>query len=230
MSVARFENVEACVFDAYGTLLDFNSAARHAAKDTLGENADALSSLWRQKQLEYTWLRSLMGAYAPFWQVTGEALDYAMDMLGIADDKLRQRLMQLYLALDPFPEVPATLRILKQAGIKTAILTNGSPQMITAACRSAGIDVFLDAILSVDEVQIYKPHPSVYQLAVDRLGVAKERVSFQSSNSWDAVGASHFGFQVAWCNRNDQRFDRLPAEPDAVIKNLAELPPLIGIV
>ena len=229
MSVARFENVEACVFDAYGTLLDFSSAARRA-KDTLGENADALSGLWRQKQLEYTWLRSLMGAYAPFWQVTGEALDYAMEALAIADDELRQRLMQFYLALDPFPEVAATLKILKQAGIKTAILTNGSPQMTTAACRSAGIDVFLDAILSVDEVQIYKPHPSVYQLAVDRLGVAKERISFQSSNSWDAVGASHFGFQVAWCNRYDQRFDRLPAAPDAVIKSLADLPPLIGIV
>jgi 2-haloacid dehalogenase len=229
MSGARFENVEACVFDAYGTLLDFNSAAGRA-KDTLGDNADALSSLWRQKQLEYTWLRSLMGAYAPFWQVTGEALDYAMEALAIADDELRQRLMQFYLALDPFPEVAATLKILKQAGIKTAILTNGSPQMITAACRNAGIDVFLDAILSVDEVQVYKPHPSVYQLAVDRLGVAKERISFQSSNSWDAVGASHFGFQVAWCNRYDQRFDRLPAQPDAVIKSLAELPLLIGIV
>ncbi|MBB3146201.1 2-haloacid dehalogenase [Phyllobacterium trifolii] len=229
MSGARFENVEACVFDAYGTLLDFNSAAGRA-KDTLGDNADALSSLWRQKQLEYTWLRSLMGAHAPFWQVTGEALDYAMEALAIADDELRQRLMQFYLALDPFPEVAATLKILKQAGIKTAILTNGSPQMITAACRNAGIDVFLDAILSVDEVQVYKPHPSVYQLAVDRLGVAKERISFQSSNSWDAVGASHFGFQVAWCNRYDQRFDRLPAQPDAVIKSLAELPLLIGIV
>ncbi|RCW81245.1 haloacid dehalogenase type II [Phyllobacterium bourgognense] len=229
MSGARFENVEACVFDAYGTLLDFNSAAGRA-KDTLGEKADALSSLWRQKQLEYTWLRSLMGAYAPFWQVTGEALDYAMEALAIADDELRQRLMQLYLALDPFPEVAATLKILKQAGIKTAILTNGSPQMITAACRNAGIDVFLDAILSVDEVQVYKPHPSVYQLAVDRLGVAKERISFQSSNSWDAVGASHFGFQVAWCNRYDRRFDRLPAQPDAVIKSLTELPLLIGIV
>ncbi len=229
MSGARFENVEACVFDAYGTLLDFNSAAGRA-KDTLGDNADALSSLWRQKQLEYTWLRSLMGAYAPFWQVTGEALDYAMEALAIADDELRQRLMQFYLALDPFPEVAATLKILKQAGIKTAILTNGSPQMITAACRNAGIDVFLDAILSVDEVEVYKPHPSVYQLAVDRLGVAKERISFQSSNSWDAVGASHFGFQVAWCNRYDQRFDRLPAQPDAVIKSLAELPLLIGIV
>jgi 2-haloacid dehalogenase len=228
MSAARFENIEACIFDAYGTLLDFNSSVGRA-KDTLGENADALSSTWRQKQLEYTWLRSLMGAYAPFWQITGEALDYAMEARGIADNGLRQHLMQLYLTLDPFPEVAATLKVLKQAGIKTAILTNGSPQMITAACRNAGIDVFLDAILSVDEIQIYKPHPSVYQFAVDRLGVAKERISFQSSNCWDAVGASHFGFQVAWCNRYDQPLDRLPAEPDAVIQSLAELPSLIGI-
>ncbi|PSH62925.1 haloacid dehalogenase type II [Phyllobacterium brassicacearum] len=228
MSEARFENIEACVFDAYGTLLDFDSPARRA-KDTLGKNAEALSSVWRQKQLEYTWLRSLMGAYAPFWQVTGEALDYAMETLGIADNELRQRLMQLYLALNPFPDVAATLKVLKQAGIKTAILTNGTPEMIAAACSNAGIDGFFDAILSVDEVQIYKPHPSVYQLAVDRLGAAKERISFQSSNCWDAIGASHFGFRVVWCNRYDQPLDQLSAKPDAVIKSLAELPPLIGI-
>ncbi len=226
MSEARFEKFEACVFDAYGTLLDFNSATS-PAKDALGMHAEALSNIWRQKQLEYTWLRSLMGAYAPFWQVTGEALDYAMDALGLADDELRERLMHLYLTLDPFPEVPTTLKVLKQAGIKTAVLTNGSPEMITAACRNAGIDAFLDAILSVDEVQIYKPHPSVYQLAVDRLGVAKERISFQSSNAWDAVGASHFGFHVVWCNRYDQCRDRLPAELNTVIKSLAELPPLV---
>ena len=229
MSEARFENIEACVFDAYGTLLDFNSAAS-SAKDALGTDTEALSSIWRQKQLEYTWLRSLMSAYAPFWQVTGEALDYAMVTLGITDDELREQLMQRYLKLDPFPDVAATLKILKQAGIRTAILTNGSPEMIIAACRHAGIDVFLDAILSVDEVQTYKPHPSVYRLAVDRLGVAKERIAFQSSNCWDAIGAAHFGFHVVWCNRYGQSLDHLPAKPNAVIKSLAELPPLVGIM
>ncbi|MDP9812959.1 2-haloacid dehalogenase [Rhizobium tibeticum] len=228
MKKLRFENIEVCVFDAYGTLLDFSSAAVRA-KDILGENAHALTNIWRQKQLEYTWLRSLMGAYVPFWQVTRDALDYALDTLGIADDRLRERLMQLYLTLDVFPEVPETLRMLQAAGIKTAILTNGSLDMIKTACRNAGIDVFLDDILSVEEVGIYKPHPSVYQLAIDRLGVAKEHISFQSSNSWDAVGAAHFGFRVVWCNRYNQKRDRLPATPDIVIKTLTELPSIVGI-
>lgn len=227
MSNLRFANIEACVFDAYGTLLDFNSAAARA-KDVLGEKAESLSEIWRQKQLQYTWLRALMGAHAPFWQVTGDALDYALDTLRIADDGLRERLMQLYLTLDTFPEVSETLETLKDAGIKTAILTNGSPDMIKAGCRNAGIDGLLDAILSVEEVGVYKPHPSVYQLAVDRLGVARERISFQSSNSWDAAGAKYFGFRVAWCNRYGQRRERLPAEPDAEIKTLAELPAIVG--
>lgn len=228
MSKTRFDNIEACVFDAYGTLLDFNSAAAQA-RDALGDKADALSEIWRQKQLQYTWLRALMGAHAPFWQVTGEALDYAMDTLGIADATLRDRLMQLYLSLETFPEVPAMLKTLKEAGMKTAILTNGSPDMIETACRNSGIDTLLDAILSVEEVGIFKPHPKVYQIAVDRLGVSKERISFQSSNSWDAVGAAHFGFRVAWCNRYGQRRERLPAEPDAEIRTLAELPAIFGI-
>lgn len=227
MSQPQFVNIEACVFDAYGTLLDFNSAASRA-EDVLGGKAEALSEIWRQKQLQYTWLRALMGTHAPFWQVTGEALDYALDTLDVADNGLREWLMQLYLSLDAFPEVPETLKALKDAGIKTAILTNGSPDMIEAGCRNAGIDALLDAILSVEEVGVYKPHPTVYQLAVDRLGISKERISFQSSNSWDAVGAAQFGFRVVWCNRYGQRRERLPAAPDAEIRSLAELPAIVG--
>lgn len=227
MIQARLSDIEACVFDAYGTLLDFNSAAR-GAKDALGDKVEALSELWRQKQLQYTWLRALMGTHAPFWQVTGEALDYALDAHDIADASLRERLMQLYLSLDAFPEVPDMLKSLKGAGIKTAILTNGSPEMIATACRNAGIHDLLDAILTVEEVGIYKPHPKVYQLAVDRLGIPRERIAFQSSNSWDAAGAAQFGFRVVWCNRYGQRRERLPAAPDIEVKSLAELPAIVG--
>ena len=228
MNDPRLANIEACVFDAYGTLLDVSSAARDAA-NALGVNAKALTSVWRQKQLEYTWLRSLMGNYVSFWQVTGDALDYALDTFGIADNNLREHLMQSYLTLDVFPEVSETLKMLKDAGIKLAILTNGSLDMVSVACSKAGIDTLFDQILSVEEVGIFKPHPSVYQLAVDRLGVARKSISFQSSNAWDAAGAAHFGFKVVWCNRYDQKYDRLPGAPDAVIKTMSELPAIVGV-
>lgn len=231
MKLARestFANTQACVFDAYGTLLDFNSAAAQA-RDVLGDRAAALSELWRSKQLQYTWLRALMGTHAPFWQVTGDALDFALDALGIDDSALRTRLMQLYLQLEPFPDVRGSLRTLRAAGIRTAILTNGSPDMIQAGCAHAGIVDLLDAILSVEDVGIFKPHPTVYQLAVDRLGVPRDRIAYLSSNGWDAAGAAQFGFRVVWCNRYGQRRERLPAQPQAEIRTLAELAPLLGL-
>lgn len=221
-SSTNLAGIQACVFDAYGTLLDFNSAAAKAG-DVLGDRAAALSELWRAKQVQYTWLRSLMGTHAPFWQVTGEALDFALDALGIRTAGLRDRLMDLYRELEPFPDVIDTLRALRDGGLRTAILTNGSPDMIDAACRHAGIAPLLDAILSVEAVGIYKPHPSVYQLAVDRLGVPPARIAFISSNGWDAAGAAQFGFQVAWCNRYAQRPERLPTAPAVEITSLEEL-------
>ena len=228
MTGAKIGGVEACVFDAYGTLFDFNSAAAKA-RDALGEQADALSGLWRDKQLQYTWLRALMRRHAPFWQVTGEALDYSLETLGIDDPALRERLMQLYLNLDAFAEVPEMLTTLKAAGIRTAILTNGSPEMIDAAVRNAGLETLLDAVLSVEDVGVYKPDPAVYQLAVDRLGVAAPNISFQSSNAWDAAGAASFGFRVVWCNRYGQRRERLPAGPDLEVTTLAGLPAILGL-
>ncbi len=228
MAHPRFTDIGACVFDAYGTLFDYNSAAqRHSA--ALGEKAARLSDVWRVKQLQYTWLRSLMGQYTAFWQVTGEALDYAMEAVGIDDPALREKLMDAYLSLEAYPEVPTLLSDLKARGIKTAILSNGEPKMLDAAVSAAGIGGSLDAVLSVEDVGIYKPHPSVYQLVVDRLGVAPERVSFQSSNAWDANGAAAFGFRVAWCNRFGQGRERLPSQPDAEITTLAELPALLGL-
>lgn len=228
MADIRLEDIDACVFDAYGTLFDFNTAAGRC-RDALGDKADALSALWRTKQLEYTWLRALMGKHKPFWQVTGDGLDYALETLGIDDRALRDRLMQVYLELDTFPEVPDVLRRLREAGCKTAILTNGSPDMIDAAVRNAGIGDLLDAVLSVESVGVYKPHPSVYQLAVDRLGVDKRRISFQSSNAWDAVAAATFGMRVIWCNRYGQRRERLTAEPDAEVTSLDQMLPIVGV-
>lgn len=221
-----FDGIEACVFDAYGTLLDFNSAADQA-RDVLGARAEKLSDLWRSKQVQYTWLRSLMGAYVPFWQVTGEALDYALETLQIDDPALRSRLMNLYQQLSPFADAAPALRELRALGYKTGILTNGSPDMIIAGCQHAGLSGLLDLILSVAEVGVFKPHPSVYELAEKRFGVRREHIAFVSSNGWDAAGAAHFGFRVAWCNRYDQRPEQLPGQPHAVIQSLAQLPRLL---
>ncbi len=222
------KDVGACVFDAYGTLFDFAAAAGRC-RDALGDKADALTDLWRTKQLQYTWLRSLMGAYIEFWQVTGDALDFAMSSLEIEDDALRKRLMDLYLRLDTFPEIKDMLASLKGAGVKTAILSNGSPDMLAAAVEGAGLGELLDDVISVHDLGIYKPDPRVYQLAVDGLGVSAERICFMSSNSWDANGAAAFGFRVVWCNRYGQRPERLPGEFAHEITNLAELPVLLGI-
>jgi 2-haloacid dehalogenase len=227
MSNAPLTGVKACVFDAYGTLFDFAAAAK-GCRDVLGDSIDKLTALWREKQLQYTWLRALQGRHADFWQVTGDALDFALETLAIDKPGLRHRLMNLYLTLDTFPEVADVLRELKNAGLRTAILSNGSPTMLDAAVKAARLDSLLDAVLSVEAVGVYKPHPKVYQLAVDRLGIPAAAIAFQSSNAWDAYAASAFGMQVVWCNRYDQRPERLPGAPERTIKSLAELPALVG--
>jgi 2-haloacid dehalogenase len=219
--------IEACVFDAYGTLFDVHSAvARLGAR--VGERADALSQLWRGKQLEYTWLRSLMGRHADFWQVTGDALDYALARTGV-DATLREPLLQAYLALDAYPEVPDTLQRLRAGGLKTAILSNGEPRMLRAAARSARIAELLDAILSVEEVGIFKPHPKVYQLALERLGVRPDQIAFQSSNAWDVSGAAAFGLRTVWINRQGLPPERLPGAAEHELRDLSGLPGLLGL-
>ena len=223
----RIEGIRACVFDAYGTVFDFGSAAARC-RDQLGDRVAALTALWRDKQLQYTWLRALQRRHADFWTVTGDALDYALETLGIATPELRERLMNLYLNLQAFPEVPATLRALKERGYVTAILSNGSPAMLEAAVQAAGLAPMLDAVLSVEEVGVFKPDPRVYQLAVDRLEIPAEAICFQSSNGWDAYAASAFGMRVVWCNRYGQRPERLPGRPDAEVRSLAELPELLA--
>src|SRR5258708_11675280 len=219
--------IRGCVFDAYGTLFDYASAAA-ACRDALRDKLGPLNALWREKQLQYTWLRALQGKHAEFWQVTGDALDFALEPPDIAVVALSSRLMNLYLTINTFSEVPEMLKQLKAAGLKTAILSNGSPQMLETAVKNAKIGDLLDAVLSVEAVGVYKPHPKVYQLAVDRLGIEANAIAFQSSNAWDAYAASAFGMRVVWCNRYGQRAERLPGQPDRQITSLAELPALVG--
>lgn len=228
MSNCTVSNIKACVFDAYGTLFDVHSAVGQL-QSSVGPRYAELSLLWRTKQLEYTWLRSLMQEHVDFWQVTSDALHYAMDTTLTSNEQLHEKLMQAYLSLDTFPEVKAVLALLRKADIPVAILTNGSPAMIKAAVTSAGLDDLVTHQLSVESVGVFKPDPRVYQLACDELGVNAEHICFQSSNAWDAAGAANFGFNVAWVNRYSQARERLPGKPVAEISDLDGLPGIIGL-
>lgn len=227
MNETNMTDTKVCVFDAYGTLFDVHAATRHHV-ERLGPDADDISQLWRTKQLQYTWLRSLMGRYVDFWQVTADALDYSLDQFNVDDAETRQLLLDAYLQLDTYPEVPGVLRQLKEQGIRCAILSNGSPKMLESVADSAGISELLDAVISVDSLSIFKPDPRVYQLAVDGLGVAADQISFQSSNAWDAVGASSFGFNVVWVNRFGQPAERLSHQHHHELTDLTGLPGLVG--
>jgi 2-haloacid dehalogenase len=219
--------VRAAVFDAYGTLFDVASAAERA-KGALGERWQPLAELWRAKQLQYTWLRSLMGRHADFWRVTGDALDFAMESLGIVDPDLRQRLLAMYERLGAYPEARPALEALREAGLKTAILSNGTPRMLAAAAEASGLLPLLDDILSVESVGIYKPSPAVYRHALEHLRLWPNEIVFVSANGWDAFAAKYCGMRVAWCNRAGQPAERIPERPDVVIRTLAELPALVG--
>ena len=221
-------NIDICVFDAYGTLFDFNSAvARHRA--AIGPKADALSEMWRSKQIQYTWLRNSMGAYAPFWQVTGEALDHCLAAQGIADKGVRDKLLSAYLALDPFPEVPAMLDTLKRAGKRLAILSNGNPEMLDPMVKASGLADRFAAVLSVDANKVFKVDRRAYELVEARLAVKPDKVCFLSSNCWDAHGAAHFGFKVVWVNRAGAPDDNLPGKLVAELRDLSGLSSLLGV-
>lgn len=219
--------IEACVFDAYGTLFDVNSAAA-GCRDALGSQADSVSAWWRRKQLEYTWLRSLMGAHADFRRVTDDALAYALERHGIDDAGLHRRLMAVYGELAAYPEVPAMLRDLRGRDFRIAVLSNGSPDMLESAVSAADIASAIDQVLSVEAVGIFKPHRSVYQLAVDRLGLSAGKICFVSANGWDVAGAAHFGFRCVWVNRAKEPPDRLPAGPEIELADLRPLPERIA--
>jgi 2-haloacid dehalogenase len=227
MAIDALGATRACVFDAYGTLFDVHGAVRRH-RGAIGDDAGAVSAMWRQKQLEYTWLRTLMGAHADFWTLTCDALDVALERYGLAADaELRARLLEAYRELGAYPEVTATLASLRARGRATAILSNGAPAMLRDAVAAAGIGPLLDHVVSVEEVGLYKPRPEVYALACSRLDLLPEAVCFLSSNSWDAHGAAHHGLRVVWVNRFDQPVDRLPGQPVATIRSLDELPPLL---
>jgi 2-haloacid dehalogenase len=218
--------VKALVFDAYGTLFDVHSVIRLCDELWPGKGP-ALSQLWRTKQLEYTWQRSLMQRYEDFTHVTESALRYGCKALGLPlDNATCNRLLQAYLRLDTYPEVVETLKRL--AGRKLAILSNGSPAMLEPVVASAGLGKLLDAVISVDSLKLYKPDPRVYALAVDRLGVPTGSIGFVSSNCWDAIGAKAFGFRVYWCNRAGAPLDELGVQPDQEMRSLTELPALVG--
>jgi len=222
-----FAGARAAVFDAYGTLLDF-TAATAGLRGDLGEAFQPLTDLWRRKQLEYSWLRVGMRRHADFWRVTGDALDFALESLHLEPAGLRDRLLDAYERLEAYPDAAPALRRLRAAGLKTAILSNGTPRMLAAATRHAGLDGLLDLTLSVEEVGVYKPDAAVYRLASDRLGVWPGELLFVSANGWDVHGAKVAGLRVAWCNRSGQLRERLPEAPDAVLRSLDELLALAG--
>ncbi len=225
--------ITTCIFDAYGTLFDVAAAARIAAAEPgRGDFAacwPAIAGHWRLKQLQYTWLRAVMGQHLEFWQVTQDGLDWALEAEGMGDDaELRERLLQLYWELEAYPEVPEMLAALKAGGMNTGILSNGSPEMLAGAVQSAGIGGVLDDVLSVEDVGIFKPASVVYDLVGKRFGCAPDEVLFVSSNCWDACAAAGYGFTTAWVNRAGEPVDRLPAQPLHRLNDLRGIPDLAG--
>ena len=223
--------ITTCVFDAYGTLFDVNAAARVAAgepgRQALAEVWPKLAADWRSKQLEYTWLRAVANQHCDFWQVTQDGLDWAMEACKLEDIELRERLLALYWELEAFEEVPEMLAALKANGATTAILSNGSPEMLAAAVKSAGLFELLDTSLSVESVGIFKPHSSVYDLVEGHFGCARDEVLFVSSNGWDACSAAAYGFQTAWVNRAVAPMDRLYGKPHHVLSDLTTIPEIV---
>ncbi len=207
------------VFDAYGTLFDVHSAvSRHA--EAIGEEAEALSEMWRTKQLEYSWVIGLMGRYEPFWTLTERALDFALAKHPDVDPALRETLLDAYRDLDAYEEVPGVLARLREAGVRTAVFSNGNAAMLERAVSSAELGERLDAVLSVDPVRTFKTAPAAYRMALDRLGAAREGVLFFSSNRWDIAGATAFGFDAVWVNRKDQPDEYPDLPPRAVVSAL----------
>jgi 2-haloacid dehalogenase len=212
----------AFVFDAYGTLFDVHAAiARHRA--AAGPEADRLSELWRGKQLEYTWTLTLAGHYVDFWTLTERALDFALARVPSVDTELKPKLLDAYFALDAFPDARAALGTLKMQGIRTAILSNGSPKMLAAAVAAAGLKRELDAVLSVDAIRMYKPRPEVYALATQAFAMAAADMVFVSSNRWDVMGAVSVGFDTVWVNRAQMPNEYAENAPKRVVADLTEL-------
>jgi 2-haloacid dehalogenase len=212
-------NHSAYVFDAYGTLFDVHAAVRRHAGE-IGPDGQLLSEIWRAKQLEYSWVRTLMGAYQDFWQLTEQALDFAFARVPSADRSMRQTLLDAYWRLDCYPEVPRVLKALKASGARTAILSNGSPRMLEAAVASSALEGFIDEVFSVDALSRFKTDPAVYDMVTTSWRLYPAKVSFQSSNRWDVAGAARFGFRTVWINRAGQPDEYRDLPPSVILPSL----------
>ncbi len=219
--------IQAYVFDAYGTLFDVASPVRRHSQ-ALGERATLLAETWRDKQLQYTWLRTLQERYADFEQVTAQALDFALERVGCDDRGLREQLLQAYATPQAYPEVAAALQALRGRGVRMAILSNGTERWLRSAVAANALEGCFDEILSVDSLGVFKPHPAVYRLAEQALQLPAGAISFQSSNGWDAYSAQAYGMRAVWCNRSGQPAERLPATPVHMVRSLDELLALRG--
>ena len=215
------KNIKAIIFDAYGTLFDVNSAAEKC-KDKIGDKWQAFANFWRTTQLEYTWLRSLMGKHKDFWQVTEDSLDKSMKTFKI-NNSMKNELLDLYKILSTFDEVPVVLRNLKEKKYKLAILSNGTPTLLREMVRSNKLDNIFDDLFSIEQVGIYKPNYKVYDMPVEKYNIKKNEVAFLSSNTWDVSGGGNYGYKAIWVNRNKNVFDYLDYKPEYEIKDLSEL-------
>ena len=219
------KNVKAIIFDAYGTLFDVNSAAEKC-KDKIGDKWEPFANFWRTTQLEYTWLRSLMGRHKDFWQVTEDSLDKSMKTFNI-DSSMKNELLNLYKILSPYKEVSETLKALKEKKFKLAILSNGTPSLLNELVKSNNLNDLFDDIFSIEEVGVYKPDSKVYDIPVKKYKIKKDEITFLSANTWDVSGGGNYGYQAIWVNRNNNIFDNLDYKPTNEIKSLKELTNLI---
>ncbi len=215
------KNVKAIIFDAYGTLFDVNSAAEKC-KDKIGDKWEPFANFWRTTQLEYTWLRSLMGRHKDFWQVTVDSLDKSMKAFNI-DSSMKNELLNLYKILSPYKEVSETLKALKEKKFKLAILSNGTPSLLNELVKSNNLNNLFDDIFSIEEVGVYKPNSKVYDMPIKKYKIEKNNVAFLSANTWDVSGGGNYGYQAIWVNRNNNIFDNLDFKPKLEIKNLSGL-------
>ena len=213
------ENEKIYVFDAYGTLFDVDHACKEMAIQ-LGDNWEKLSSMWRQKQLEYSWLYNSMNKYVSFWKITKDSLEYAMNSLSLNSVKIKNELLDLYFKIGAFEEVEEVLKMIKKNKMKTSILSNGSHDMLNSAVKNSKFDELINEIISVDECKKFKPHRDVYNLVIDKFNINKKNCIFFSSNCWDIHGASNFGFQTVWVNRKNNIDEILPGKVDYQVQSL----------
>ena len=215
------KNIKAIIFDAYGTLFDVNSAAEKC-RSKIGDKWESFANYWRKTQLEYTWLRSLMGRHKDFWQITEDSLDKSMQAFNI-NKAMKNELLDLYKILSPYPEVKETLEKLKEKRYKLAILSNGTPALLNELVKSNGLQNLFDDIFSIEEVKIYKPSSKVYDMPVKKYSIKNEEIAFLSANTWDVSGGGNYGFTSIWVNRNKNIFDNLDYKPKNEISGLNQL-------